>query len=81
MSEEKHKCEGRLYWKTSGAAGPWQTGEPPKDGTLILGQWKHVVVVNWNGRYWEARTQDCVSSVMDGDPLCWARVNVPKEEE
>lgn len=64
------------------AAGPWQVGEAPRDGTVILAKC-------WDGAVWALRWD--VRAVMwvdgrgqggfSGDPSDWAPVHLPEEAE
>lgn len=73
------------------ATGPWVDGEPPKDGTLILGYWKfngEIAAVRWR----QTTILDVVlfpgfswyfteGTHRDKDPDKWAVINPPEVSE
>lgn len=65
------------------AVGPWQTGEPPKNGTAILGIWEtsggdEMYVASWveDSRMLFWCDESC-SKISDNDPVKYARINIP----
>lgn len=77
--------------QASCAAGPWETGPPPKDGTVILAQfkWKGIpdqgrpVTVYW-GRDDRVEGWCLIGDIEDTiwylpDPIRWARINMGDE--
>lgn len=69
------------------ATGPWETGEPPRDGIEVLGHFPDgcISVVSWQ-IIWESEDSNetemgwCISGTIDffaDYPIRWAKINLP----
>ena len=65
------ECNG-----SDSAAGPWEIGEPPKDGSKILAVWPHGIIAV---TYWLPIFGNWLAPFGNGclkeDPLKFARIN------
>lgn len=71
---EKYKPEG-----SESATSPWRKGEPPKDGTKILGCWGDGGP-RMSVAYWSAGWRGIATTIIaDCEPYQWATINPPPQ--
>jgi len=65
------------------AAGPWYLSsdkEPPRDGRLIVGQWRRCgyAVMGWKDKRWQSQAPYWVDVLLAmEDPSRWAEIRLP----